>query len=677
MNDSPDRGRPVRGTGSGDGAAQSGVEPSIARYELFELIGEGTTGKVYRAIDLRLQRAVALKILSTTDPVEAERLVGEARAQARIDHEHVCRVFETGELEGRPFVAMQLIRGPTLDELAPSLELEARIEILEQVARAIAAAHVARVTHRDLRPGNVMVERRDGGKWHAYVLDFGAADGADSDPDEMSGASPGALAFLAPEQAAGDPRSVGRRTDVYAIGATLYAVVAGQRPFFGRTRAETRRQIVEDEPLPLGMVAPDAPVDLETIAHLAMAKRPGRRYPSARALADDLRRWLDGEPIRATPAGPLVRMTAWLRLRQTTALLVSLAVLLAVVAVGSVLRQRIREVRRQALVERYDLEVERVEELLRRSRMMPLHDTRAAERKARNHLAEIEVSLLEDGALARGPAYSALGRGYLMLRQYPAAEGWLRAAVDVGFDGPTTESALGRTMASRAMEARLAGRDVSAGEVEEAIRYLRRRGPETQVLDRYLDALMLFLEGRIDEALDAASSSMDAEPWLYEARQLEGDLMILRSATERVDGNLDAAVADLHRAGEVYREALETARSDAWLWERECSRAIELLRVADSGIEDQAALVERGLEAARSAAIARPSWPAPLLLEAEVHVLAAGLAGGRGDESVADLEQARVAISRAEALDPDNAEVKGLRTRIERARQNSAGGTPD
>ncbi|HSN56587.1 MAG TPA: serine/threonine-protein kinase, partial [Candidatus Sulfomarinibacteraceae bacterium] len=351
-----------------DGRAPSEHDADAAppRYELLELLGEGRSGSVYRARDRRLDRVVALKLLRSSEPGGVERLTAEARAQARVEHEHVCRIFDTGELDGQPFVAMQLLHQATaLDELAPSLELAARVSLVEQAARSVAAAHAAGVTHRDLRPGNILVEERGDGRYHAVVLDFGGAVGSAPELAGASSSSPGGLAFLAPEQAAGDPVSGDHRSDVYSLGATLYAVVAGQRPFFGSSRAETLRQIVEDEPLPLGLVAPEAPADLETIVHTAMAKDPRRRYSSARDLADDLRRWLDGKPIRALPTRPWGRLATRVRSRPAPTLLIAAAAAAALAAAGSVLWQRVQENRREAMVERYRVASEGVEELLR------------------------------------------------------------------------------------------------------------------------------------------------------------------------------------------------------------------------------------------------------------------------------------------------------------------------
>ncbi|HSL18008.1 MAG TPA: serine/threonine-protein kinase [Methylomirabilota bacterium] len=661
-----------------DGRAPSEHDADAAppRYELLELLGEGRAGSVYRARDHRLDRIVALKLLRSSEPGGVERLTAEARAQARIDHEHVCRIFDTGELDGRPYVAMQLLRRATaLDERAPSLELAARVELVEQAARAVAAAHAAGVTHRDLRPGNIMVEERGSGRHHAVVLDFGGAVGSAPELAGASSSSPGGLAFLAPEQVAADPASGDHRSDVYSLGATLYAVVAGQRPFFGSSRAETLRQIVEDEPLPLGLVAPEAPAELETIVHTAMAKDPHRRYQTVRELADDLRRWLDGKPVRALPARPWHRLAIRVRSRPASTLLIAVAAAAALAAAGSVLWQRVQEHRREAMVERYRVASEGVEDLLRRSRMMPLHDTSAAEAAARRRLAEVEVSLLEDGALARGPAYSALGRGYLLLRELRVAEGWLRAALEAGFDDPATASALGRAVAERHVEARLERRPgPGAAEIETAVGLLSRRGPSTMKLDRYLDALGHALDNRLEDALEAADFSARSEPWLVEARQLQGDLLRLRSAERAADGDLDAAVADLVAAGRAYREALETARSDARLWLREARRVLRQLRLEEALERRTPGLLERGLEAAGAAALAGPERASPLFVEARIRCLAAErlLEGGR--DAAAQLAVARQLADRAAALEPQDPEAQQVQALVQRLLQESGVG---
>ncbi len=651
--------------------------PDWDRYAVIERVGEGGMGVVYRAIDRQLQRTVALKFLRSRDPAEVARFQREAKAQASLDHEHVCRVFEVGEFGGRGFLAMQFIDGESLRNLGGELDLDEKLEMLEQVARAVQSAHAVGVVHRDLKPGNIMVERRPDGRLHAYVLDFGIAHES-GEPDDHAPTVPmGTPAFMAPEQIRNDGRALDHRVDVWGLGATLYAVLAEQAPFYGATRAETKEKVVNEEPLRLGLVVPGMSEDLETIVAVAMAKDPARRYPSARAFADDLHRWLRGEPIRTRRADPFYRLSTWIRTRRLAAAALTLVVVTSAAAASSALWLRYRENQRQVLVVEHQNEVEQIDQLLRRARMMPLHDTSAAEKEARRRLAQVEASLLETGPLARGPAYYALGFGHLMLREFDSAEEWLQSAVDSGFDRPEVASALGIAQAMQVFSAAgIGGAGVPGSDtlVDAAVRNLERRGPATADRDHYHRALGYFLLGRLDDALDQARASSNRVPWLYEALQLEGDILVQRSSGRVDGGDPEGAAADLRRAGEAYARALGVARSDAWLYESEATRLLLLVELHRSSDEPPQELIDRAIEAANAAGIARPRRAAPLALASRAFVLKAEVLGPMGGDPDAELAHALRLAHGAADLEPENPEIAGLYARVEARLRESRGG---
>jgi len=651
--------------------------PDWDRYAVIELVGEGGMGVVYRAIDRQLQRTVALKFLRSRDPAEVARFQCEAKAQASLDHEHVCRVFEVGEVGGRGFLAMQFIDGISLRSLGGELDLEEKLELLEQVARAVQAAHAVGVIHRDLKPGNIMVERRPDGHLHAYVLDFGIAHESDQPDDQAPTVPMGTPAFMAPEQIRGDSSALDHRVDVWGLGATLYAVLAEQTPFYGATRAQTKEMVLNEEPLRLGLVVPGTSEDLETIVAVAMAKDPAQRYPSARAFADDLHRWLEGKPIQTRRADPFYRLTTWIRTRRLVAAVLTLVVVTSGAAASSAMWLRYRENQRQVLIAQRQNEVEQIDRLLRRARMMPLHDTSAAENEARRRLAEVEASLLATGPLARGPAYYTLGFGHLMLREFETAEDWLQAAVDSGFDSPEVESALGIAQAMQILAVRGVGGDNAFGtddSIDVVVRHLERRGPETAERDQFHSALGLFLLGRLDEALDRARASSDSVPWLYEALQLEGDILIVRSAAQEGRGDPEGAASDLRRAGDAYTRALGVARSDAWLYEAEAARLLRLTKLQRAGGgRTPMEILDGAIESAIAAGEARPGRVAPLALACRGFILKAEAPGPDGGDPESDLAQALRLARVAADLDPDNLEIARLCARVESQVRESRG----
>ncbi len=287
-------------------------------------------GVVYRARDRTLGRIVALKALRSDvdDDRARRRFIREVHAAAAVEHDHIVRVYATSDPSDPVlYFAMEFIAGPSLAERIRAggrLDPREAAELVAQAAEGLAAAHAAGLVHRDVKPDNILVESATG---RAKVVDFGLARlAAESSDLTRSGVVAGTPAYLSPEQARGDPNA-GALADVYGLGATLYECLTGEAPFHG-TPHMVVQQILNDEPRPPRRLNDAVPRDLETICLAAMAKEPHRRYPSAAAMADDLRRWGHGKPIRARPVGVVGR--AW-RLARRRPLAASLVAALAVV----------------------------------------------------------------------------------------------------------------------------------------------------------------------------------------------------------------------------------------------------------------------------------------------------------------------------------------------------------
>jgi len=276
--------------------------PGWDRYEPVRLLGQGAMGRVFLARDLHLRREVALKFMRGDDPELARRFVAEARAQARVDHERVCKVYEVGEVDGKVYIAMQHIAGRPLGELRGELTVEQIAMLVRGAALGVNEAHRAGLIHRDLKPSNIMVERTADGELRPYVMDFGLArDWHES--ATMTGTVLGTPHFMSPEQARGEVSRLDRRADVYSLGATLYTLLAGAPPIPGDHPLEVLANIAVAEPRPLRAIHRDLPADLEAITLKCLDKDRSARYDSARALADDLERFLAGEPVEARTRG--------------------------------------------------------------------------------------------------------------------------------------------------------------------------------------------------------------------------------------------------------------------------------------------------------------------------------------------------------------------------------------
>ena len=271
--------------------------PAIPGYEILEKLGEGGMGVVYKARQLGLNRLVALKMIrggSQARPDHFARFRIEAEAVARLRHPNILQIYDIGEVDGLPFVSLELLEGGSLADRLAGTPQPARqaAELLMTLARAVQVAHDAGIVHRDLKPSNVLFTA-DG---IPKITDFGLAKRLDSDSRQTeTGQIMGSPSYMAPEQARGHTRDVGPAADVYALGAILYEMLTGRPPFKGETPMETVRQVIDDEVVPPSRLVPKVARDLETICLKCLNKEPSRRYASASELAEDLDRYRKGE----------------------------------------------------------------------------------------------------------------------------------------------------------------------------------------------------------------------------------------------------------------------------------------------------------------------------------------------------------------------------------------------
>ncbi|MCA9511241.1 MAG: serine/threonine protein kinase, partial [Myxococcales bacterium] len=293
---------------------------TLGDFDLLREIGRGGRGIVYLARQRSTGRRVALKVLdraARVDPLQRERFRREAVATARLDHPGIVGVLEAGEQDGIPFLAMEFVAGTSLaDELrqGPAGRLfgstdEPRVVIaarcVARIAEALEHAHSRDVVHRDVKPQNILVDAR----LEPRLVDFGLA--RDLAEITITLDLEGTPNYMSPEQIAQQRLLVDHRTDIYSLGVILYEMLTGTRPFAAPTAAQILHNVTSLIPKPVRRLAPDVPIDLETICHCAMAKRPSDRYRSAGGLAADLESFLAHRAIAARPPGPIARATAW------------------------------------------------------------------------------------------------------------------------------------------------------------------------------------------------------------------------------------------------------------------------------------------------------------------------------------------------------------------------------
>jgi serine/threonine protein kinase len=308
----------------------------VEDYALLGELGRGAMGVVYKARQVSLNRIVALKMVLAGQHARAEDLARfrtEAEAVARLQHPNIVQIYQVGEHDGCPFCALEFVNGTTLAKrlLGTPQPPRPAAHLIEILARAIHQAHQRGIVHRDLKPSNVLLapppDAGDGlmtsgdplGAEQYYgipkISDFGLAKQLDSETASQtkSGTVLGTPSYMAPEQARGQGEEVGPPADVYALGAILYELLTGRPPFKAETLIHTLYQVTTEEPAPPRQLQPKLPRDLETICLRCLAKQPRRRYPSALALAEDLRRFLNGEPILARSHTTSERLWRWCR----------------------------------------------------------------------------------------------------------------------------------------------------------------------------------------------------------------------------------------------------------------------------------------------------------------------------------------------------------------------------
>lgn len=327
--------------GSETTVATAGLPQAFGGYELLQEVARGGMGIVYKARQRQLNRVVALKVIAAgqfASPDFVERFRIEAEAVACLDDRHIVPIYEVGDCEGQPFFSMQFVEGGSLAERISNrqspLSHRQAVELLAKVARAVHHAHQRGILHRDIKPGNTLLDA----KGEPHLTDFGLAKLVDKNTTlTRTMAMLGTPSYMSPEQARGEAKQLTTAVDIYGLGAVFYELLIGQPPFAGGTTMETVRRVLEKEPARPRTLNPSVDRDLETICLKCLEKDPARRYGSAEALAEDLERWLSNEPILARRITPVERLVKWMRRNPKVATLAVLLNLVGALGVAGIL----------------------------------------------------------------------------------------------------------------------------------------------------------------------------------------------------------------------------------------------------------------------------------------------------------------------------------------------------
>ncbi len=686
----PARSQPASAPRSMPSMPKVGIPRSLQkwdRYQVIKVLGSGGMGAVYMARDPRLNRLVALKIVhpmlghadGSTGAVFVKRFEREARLQASLDHPHICKVYEIGEMPstgedaGYPYIAMQLISGKPLHIAQHEMSLFEKVQVIQQVADAMHAAHRQGLIHRDIKPSNIMVERTSDGKFHPYVMDFGLARETAGSDQSRSGIIEGTPRFMAPEQARGDTKHLDRRTDVYALGVTLYEILAGRSPYDGSVDIDILLAVLTVEPKPLRSVDATIPPDLEAITLKCLEKEQAARYDSAKALADDLKRFIDGEPVQARRIGLFQRLYRRARKHKAlvglgTALLLSLLGLL-----GYGLRTRLqtmereRQAQKQAeLAQRLGQEISQMEWLLRSARQLPLHDLEREKGIIRRRMQRLQEELSSYGGLGKGLGHYALGRGHLALHEYPQALKALLAAQDSGNVSADVHYALGLVLGKHYEQAMYEARLSGGGDwAEKRLLELRPRYllPAIESLQKsralasdtpgYLEAMIAFYRRDYDGALQKAKAAVQDAPWLYEAEKLQGDIHLERALAARDSGKDDDAKREFGSSVAHYQAAAKIGQSDGEVYEGLAEAWVRQVEMAATRGQPTEEAYAAAIETSDKISATEPASTAGPLKKAYAALLTMAISGS-GTSSVERVQKCMLEAQAVLAKEPEN-----------------------
>jgi eukaryotic-like serine/threonine-protein kinase len=640
------------------------------RYVNVRFLGQGGMGMVFLANDTRLRREVAIKFVRGDDAEHVRRLIVEARMQAQVSHERICKVYEVDEVEGKVYIAMQYIEGTPLGKLAGEFTLEQKVRLVCSAAEGLHEAHRAGIVHRDIKPSNIMVERSEDGELRPYVMDFGLARSAQEAGTTQTGAVLGTPRYMAPEQAQGDTAKLDRRADVYSLGATLYHLITGEPAVPGETVAEVIHNLMSTEPRPLRAHDPSIPIDLEAIVLKCLEKDRSRRYDSARALADDLSRFLDGEPVLARPADTWYWLRKRLAKHRRLAVASAAALVVLAVAIGWAIKTRLEAAERESLARRFTEQVEQIEAVARYSALSPRHDITGDRAEIRTTMKRLETDIEEGGDVAAGPGHYALGRGYLALDDNEQARRALDQAWTEGYHEPRVAFARALAFGRLYQRGLLAAeriedqdrRQATKRRIEKefrdpALRFLAASDGAEMAPSEYVAALGAFYGGDLDEALDQVDKLGNARAWHYETPKLRGDILFARALKRRDHNEREQARSDFDAGRAAYAAASAIGRSVPAVYESlaDLEHAVMVMELYGDG--DAVSPAQRALSATGFALEIAPDHYEALVLKARVQGKLAehhAVHGGNVEEL---LGNALVDAKRALAVSPTRPEA--------------------
>lgn len=602
----------------------------FSKYEILELLAIGGMGQVYKAYDTTLNRYVALKFLKKDEPARLKRFLREARMQAKVDNKNICKVYEANEIDGKPYIAMQLINGIPLDEASHQMSLIEKIKVIQTIAEALNEAHNLGLIHRDIKPKNILVEKSEKNEWTPYILDFGLARQQDDISLSMDGSIFGTPVYMAPETLRTGIVKVDYKADIYSLGATFYELLTGKTIFQGATYGEIFLKILTENVIPLRKINPSIPQDLEIIIMKCLEKQPSLRYNTAKELAADLKRFLEGEPILARPITwryKLIKKT----IKHKNAVIFTFIALLIIIIISTYYLYNWKLSKEQLQVSiNFNQSVRYIEELLRHAYTAPLHDIRIEQKEAIQLLNKIEEQMDSIGKPATGPGNYAIGKSYLLLKNYDKAKFHLQAAEKAEYSIPELYYSAGQLYGIIYSKKIQESEKIKDDQIKEtfikeiekqfkipAINYLNKTKNIKIESPEYIEAQIAFYERNYKQALKKLQTVSIKIPWLYEAKRLEGDIFLLFGQQHHKKAAYEKAKEYYQQAERYYKQAVEIGRSDPDNYVALCNlwNILFQLEALEKGGSVEP-YFNNSLQTCNNALIANPDNPEPYKLKA-------------------------------------------------------------
>ncbi len=561
------------------------VDQRFGAYRITGLISQGGMAEVYRAVrdDDQYKKEVAIKLIRRSPGFNLlmSRFRYERQILASLEHPYIARFLDGGTTDGIPYFVMEYIEGLPINIYCSQnkLSVSDRLQLFRSVCEAVQYAHRNLVIHRDLKPSNLLV-LSDG---TPKLLDFGIAKLLN--PEWVGNLPPMTRTvtsirmmtpeYASPEQICGEAITIS--ADIYSLGAILFELLSGQRPYQikSSTLIELERIVSEQDPVTLRKIAPNIPEDIETIVMKCLERDPRQRYESAHALAEDLKRYLEGDPVQARKPTLAYRIGKKVRKHKVMVAVSTISLLIALSAIAIGLYSWWRTNKQVRIMQEFSQQVEAMDWIMRVAHMSPLHNIQVEKNQIRERMKSIETKMKDAGSLGFGPGNYALGKGSMTLGNYEKAKGYLEKAWTGGYQTPETAFALGQTMGAlyqRELEkAERIGskilrekreKEITALYRQPAVKYLKQSAGVKIAAPEYLDALIALYDKRYDVALEKAQKAYKRVPWLYEATVLEGKAYGTRGLERQDKGDFQNARQDYLMALRAFQDSIKTAQSN-------------------------------------------------------------------------------------------------------------------